>query len=195
MLVKDVIRLAKYKLKNVAASKDNEALILSINLGISDLYNRFNLLIKSETLVCSSDLAVYTLRNEDVNMLLSVYDNNGIELKQSDVIDSMRYDYKLVNYKSFILRKPYTGYLYAVYKASPVLLMDENDRIDLPDAMLEALLAYVSYTVNDTINRDQKGATSYMYQVYDAICKRLDNEGYKIPLNTETTAIAFKGFV
>ena len=52
----------------------------------------------------------------------------------------MNYGYKILNYNSILLRKPREGYLYIVYKASPIALKDINDKVDIPDAMLDVLL-------------------------------------------------------
>lgn len=201
MLVQDILDLAKIKLGNLAISKNNNALIKMIYLGESELFRRFNLSIKSETIRINSNLSLYELRNNDVALLLSVYDREGVELKQSDVIDSKIWDYKIINYKSFILNKPSDGLLYAVYKASPTVLADPNDEIDLPDAMIDALLLYVAYMAHSTItsfDASKRGGmteSDLLYQKFLAACNELDMQGYKIPLNTETLSIRAKGYV
>ena len=201
MLVQDILDLAKIKLGNLAISKNNNALIKMIYLGESELFRRFNLSIKSETIRINSNLSLYELRNNDVALLLSVYDREGVELKQSDVIDSRVWDYKIINYKSFILNKPSDGLLYAVYKASPIVLADPNDEIDLPDAMIDALLLYVAYMAHSTItsfDASKRGGmteSDLLYQKFIAACNELDMQGYKIPLNTETLSIRAKGYV
>ena len=146
MLVRDMMRMAKVRLQNVAASRDDQALLSYINMGIAELYRRFDLRANSETVVTNDNLALYELRNSDVLMILSLFDKTGKELIQTDILDSNQYDYKLVNYRSFLLRKPFNGYIYVLYKASAIPLADENDIIDLPDAMLDALLAHITYS-------------------------------------------------
>ena len=201
MLVQDILDLAKIRLGNLAISKNNNALIKMIYLGESELFRRFNLSIKSETIRINSNLSLYELRNNDVALLLSVYDREGVELKQSDVIDSRIWDYKIINYKSFILNKPNDGLLYAVYKASPIVLADPNDEIDLPDAMIDALLLYVAYMAHSTItsfDASKRGGmteSDLLYQKFLSACNELDMQGYKIPLNTETLSIRAKGYV
>ena len=143
----------------------------------------------------NENLALYELRNEDVSLLLGVYDKTGRELQQTDVFDSKHYEYKLVNYRSFLLHRPFNGLLYTAYKASPTLLKDMNDRIDLPDAMIDALLAYVAYMSHTTINRDNINEANTYNQRFDTACRELEMQGYKIPLHTETLALHAKGFV
>ena len=195
MKLSEIINLAKVRLQNIVVSKDQSVLISFINLGMSELYRRFNLSIKGETLVTTHDLALYELREPDVDMLLAVYDKLGKELRQSDVLDSMDYEYKIINYRSFVLRKPFDGYLYAVYKASPTRLTDLDDEVDLPNGMIPALLTYVAYMANSTINRDNQSEAGNQYQIFTMQCTDLEMQGFKIPLNTEKYAVQCRGFV
>ena len=195
MYVRDIVELVKIKLHNLPIAKNEDALIKFIYLGTSELFRRFNLSIKSETITVNENLALYELRNEDVSLLLGVYDKTGRELQQTDVFDSKHYEYKLVNYRSFLLHRPFNGLLYTAYKASPTLLKDMDDRIDLPDAMIDALLAYVAYMSHTTINRDNINEANTYNQRFDTACKELEMQGYKIPLHTETLALHAKGFV
>lgn len=195
MKVQELIDLARIRLQSLQVSENTNALISFINLGMNELYRKFNLAIRSETITVNSDLALYELRNDDVQMLLTIYNKFGRELTQSDVLDSMDYDYKIVNYRSFLLRKPFDGYLYAVYKATPTKLVDVNDTVDLPDSMVNALLTYVAYMANNTINRDNQQEAANQYQIFRDLCTELDMQGFKIPLNTEKVAVQARGFV
>ena len=195
MIVQDIISLIQIRSQHLAIAKNNDAIIHFINLGMEELYRRFNLSIKSETVLTVSDIALYELANEDVQMLLSLNHRTGIEMKQSDVLDSMNYDYKIVNYRSFILRKPFDGYVYAIYKASPVMLRDINDKIKLPGTMIPALLTYVMYMSHDVINRDNKTESNNFYKMFELQCRELDLQGFTVPLNTESTAVQARGYV
>ena len=202
MLVQDILDIAKIRLSNLAITKKDDVLIKAIYLGMSELFRRFNLSIKSETIRVNPDLALYELRNNDVSLLLSVYDRSGKELKQTDIIDSREWDYKIVNYRSFMLNKPQEGLLYAVYKASPIKIADYQDEIDLPDAMIDALILYIAYIAHGTISSfssvNGKGGvaeTDAFYQKFLAACNELEMQGFKIPLNTETLSVRVKGYV
>ena len=196
MFVSDITEIAKVTfLNNLAISRNDTALMKFIYLGVSELYRRFNLSVKSETIITSDNLTVYELKNEDVNMLLSVYDRTGRELQQTDITDSLMFEYKLLNYKSFLLRHPSNGLLYAVYKASPKPLSDLTDRIELPDAMMDALLTYVAYVGHSTINKDNINEASAYSQRFDIACKELEMQGYRINLSTESLALQAKGYI
>ena len=195
MKVQEIVDLVKIRCPNIVVSTDNNAVINLINIAVIELYRRFNLKIKSETVVTTDDLALYTLRNNDVDMIVSVSDKFGREFKQSDTSDSMEYDYKLLNYRTILLRKPMEGYIYVIYKASPIALKDVNDEIDIPDAMLDALLTYISYMLSNTVNQDNKNEASMFYQMFEKKCQELDSQGYKVPLFIERPAIQVKGYV
>ena len=196
MFVSDITEIAKVTfLNNLAISRNDTALIKFIYLGVSELYRRFNLSVKSETIITSGNLTVYELKNEDVNMLLGVYDRTGRELQQTDVMNSLMFEYKLLNYKSFLLRHPFDGLLYTVYKASPKSLNTLEDRIELPDAMMDALLTYVAYVGHSTINKDNINEASAYSQRFDIACRELEMQGYRINLSTESLALQAKGYV
>ena len=194
--VKEIMELAKITfLNNIAIQNNDEALIRLVHLGVSELYRRFNLSIKSETVITSSNLSLYEIKNPNVSLLLGVYDTNGRELVQTDVSNSLLFEYKLVNYRSFLLRTPFDGRLYAIFKASPNKFTSPEDIIDLPDAMTDALLTYVAYLGHSSINRDNINEASAYLQRFNVSCKELEMQGYKIALDTETINLITKGFV
>ena len=196
MKVLDIVEIAKFTfLNNLAISRNDKALIKFTHLGVSELYRRFNLSIKSETIITSSNLSLCELKNSDVSLLLSVYDRTGRELRQTDIMDSITYEFKILNYRSFMLKNPTDGLLYAIYKASPIPLENLEDRIDLPDAMIDALLTYVAYIGHSTINKDNINEASAYLQRFDIACRELEMQGYRIALSTESLALQAKGFI
>lgn len=195
MKVEDLLAMAKLRCPNVPVSKNADIVINIVNLGIAELYRKFNLKVKSETVLTTTDLALYTLRNDDVELILFLYDKFGRELQSSDVLDSLHYDYKLVNYNSFLLRKPFDGYVYVVYKASPIKVVDANDHIDLPDCMIDTLMSYILYALTSTINTDQKNEANAYYLLFNQQCQELINQGYKVSLTSESAAVQVKGYV
>ena len=196
MTVGELVELVKVRcVDTLALAKKPDVIIKFISLGVSELYNKFNLSIKSETLVETVQKTLYELRNPDVNLLLTVYDSTGRELRQTDTYDARDFDYKILNYRSFLLKNPIEGeLLHAVYKASPPVLKDVNDTVDLPESMIEALLTYVSYVGHGTINKDNMQEASFYMQRFQQLCMELDAQGYRIPLNSETLSVYSKGY-
>lgn len=195
MQVKDVMALAKIRLQHIAVAKDDAMLIRLTNYGVSDLSNRFNLDIKSETVALNPNLALYELQNDNVQMLLTLYDPTGRELQQPSTLNGIDYDFKIVNYRSFMIKNPRHSFVFALYKANPIELKDEDDIIDIPQAMMDALVCYVVYAAQGTINRDNMNESGYCYQRYLEACTQLELQGYRVPLNTEVLSVQSKGFV
>ena len=194
MIVQDVIDIAKMGfLNNLNVSNKEDTLVKFVYLGVSELYRRFNLSIKVETILTNPMLSLYELRSPDVSLLLSLYDSRGRELKQTDVL-SGQHDYKIMNFRSFLLEHPKDGTVFAVYKASAPPLTDATDIIDLPDSMMDALLCYVAYLGHSTINKDNVNEANQFFQRFEHRCQDLDNQGYRIPLNTETISVRLKGY-
>ena len=164
-------------------------------MGVSDLYRRFNMAIKIETIRTNPDLTLYELRSPDVNLIFALYDKCKREMKQSDVLGSPDWEYKILNYRSFLLNNPRDSVVFAVYKGSSEKLTSMDQVIDLPDSMFDALLKYVAYMGHSTINKDNVNEASQYFNRYEAACIQLENQGYKIPLDTERIAVALKGYV
>ncbi len=201
MLVQEIVDTVRNStLLNLNFKKDESIVFSYIQLGLSDLYNRLNLGIKSEVMRVTPAVYLYEMKNKDVNLLLDIYDSEGKPLVQSDVAEHDKYDYKMINYKSFLLKNPPEGQVTCIYKAAPVKVTEMNQDIDLPYAMLEALTLYVGYIANVTVskasaNRSNLPEMSSLYQQYLQAINNLITQGYQISIATETRAIQEKGFV
>ena len=195
MLVQDIIDLCLIRYNNITTTKNTTALIKIIYLGVSELFRRFNLSIKTEVVLIHEGGTLYELRFPDVSLLLGLFSEEGVPLIQSDIINSSNYDYKQINYKSFALVKPFDGHLVAVYKASPIKIDSATDVIPLPDVMITVLLDYVGFMIHTSVNRDGVAESTIYKKLFDANCTELENQGYRIPLDIETFSIKEKGYV
>ena len=65
-----------------AVNKSDEIIVSYINLGLIELFKRFNISVKAEVVKTSPATPFYTLRNSDINLVLSCISNEGIELKK-----------------------------------------------------------------------------------------------------------------
>ena len=202
MILNDVIEICKLRLKNIAKSRDDEWVSRIIHLGVVDLYNRFNLRVSSEVIETSAGLPMYEVRDPSCEMIISLYDTNGNELMQSDVLGSILWQWKQINFRSFLLNKPKDGQIICAFKASPRIVRDVEAHLDLPEVFIEALIMYVIYMTSSTVqsqasttgHRQGNEAQTYR-QMYEDECNRLIMMGYKINLNTERLPIQVKGFV
>lgn len=194
-ITNDIIEIAKLgPLNNLAVAKNNNALIKFVYLGVSELFRRFNLSIKVETIQTTPELALYELKNKDVSLMIGLYNSYQQEMRQTDTLGGI-HDYKLINYRSFLLAHPKNDLLFALYKGTPAPITSLEDEIDLPDAMMDALITYVSYMGHSTINKDNINESSAYLKRFDSACMELENQGYKIPLISESINLRLKGFV
>lgn len=197
-----ILNLLRNQLSNWNISRNDDALLAYINMGVIDLYEKFNFGIRSETVRIVPEQVVYNLKNDDVNLVLKVYNEDGQELNSSDVVDGISWDYKLINFKTIIINNPnkVDGLLYVLYKSSPVPIVDANDYIDLPDAFKEALMLYAMYLGTATIHSEASNeyrswdTKSVFYQLYTSKCAELNSLGYKIPIDSEGMSILAKGY-
>jgi hypothetical protein len=198
MTVKELIDLAQNTVLTQLPLGNNthrETIKLCFYLGMLELYKRFNLLIKTEVIHTCEETSVYDLRNTDVNQVLSIYDESGKELTAQNVIGSDNYDYKQLNYRSFLLTHPKDEYLMFVYKASPAMIYSEDDVLDLPSDMICALIDYVAYRGHSTINRDNVVEANSYYVRFEKDCIELEAQGYKVNLSPAAMPVQFKGFI
>ena len=202
MILNDVVEICKLRLKNIAKSRDDDYIIRIIHMGIVDLYNRFNLKVASEVIETSAGLPMYEVRDPSCEMVISLYNTNGDELRQSDVLGSREWQWKQINFRSFLLSKPKDGQIICAYKASPRIVRDMDAHLELPEVFIEALVMYVIYMTSATVQSQastvghRQGSEAQTYrQMYEEECNRLIMMGYKINLNTERLPIQVKGFI
>ena len=198
----NLLELVKVQL-NVwtAVVTDDFALMQFLNMGLSDLYEKFNLNLKTETLQFTPEQAVYNLKNDDVNLILKIYNELGEELNSSDVISSADWDYKLVNYKTFVFHNKdlKEGLLYVLYKAAPIEIQDKNDTLDIPNSFKEALMLYMMYlgtsTSHSQTNIAANGNQNNLFQqLYTQKCAELLQLGYMMPIDSEGLPILARGY-
>ena len=198
----DLINLVKIQLDNWNISRNKEALYQYLNMGLLDLYEKFNLSIRTETIHIVPEQAVYDLKGDDVNLIIKIYDELGQELNSSDVIESKDWDYKFVNYKTFVYhnKKQKDGLLYVLYKAAPIQVSDEYDTLDIPSIFKEALMLYMMYLGTATIHSEASNeyrswdTKSVFYTLYTQKCTELMQQGYKMPIDSEGMPIYAKGY-
>lgn len=195
MKVSEILTLAKSSfLSQIAVKNNDEAILLYISLALTELYDRFNLSIKTEVITTNNATSVYDLRSEDISQVLAVYDSNRKELISASVISDDSYDYKQLNFRTFLLTNPKDEELFFVYKASSPTILNINDNIAIPNAMVIALLNYVAYLGHTGINRDGKNEADGYLIKFENSCNKLELQGYKINLSTASLSVHSKGF-
>jgi len=198
MTVQDVMDYAKAGELSQVSYNDTDVLSY-INLGLLELYKRFNLRIGIEALSIRNTMTIYTLRNKDINELISVYNRDGKELRfrnqESQFTDSC-YDIEQLSYNTFIVPNPPDEDLFTfVYKASPIMVREVGDEIEMPDAMLEALLHYIGYRAHGSVDGNINAENNTHYMRFEKSCEQLKNMGYLFNSVPYDIAVAEKGYV
>lgn len=195
MKVKDIISLVKVTSLHNLVIPNEEDLLTMVYLGLSELYLKFDLLIKTVPVKITSLTPVYDLRVNDLNRVIAVYSANGSELTTSSIIGDYNYDYKQITYKTFVFQRPIDSTVYFIYNASPERLESMEDELDMPNAFMAALMDYVAYLGHSRINQDGSVESNLYLQRFIAGCNVLVAKGYKINRATETLAIQNSGLV
>jgi hypothetical protein len=197
MKVDFVVKLARsgelHSLSNKTVT--DEVIIDYINLGIIELYKRFNISTRVEVIQTTTATPVYTVRAERLNQILVIYDCNGKELTTQSVVEDEQYDYSLLSYNTILLTNPQDEFLTVVYKAAPPIVYSVEDEIDIPYAMLEALLHYIGYRAHGSINGNINQENNTHYMRFDKSCNLLAKEGYVVEPLVDTRAVEHKGFI
>lgn len=198
MKVRDIIEYAQYgELKQLSLKDDVSALLSFINLGLVELYKRFNLSIKTEIIQTVPEIKVYNLRNTDISNILIVYNSKGEKLSFKQVTDEdEEYDITQLSYNSFLFREPNNEEIMFLYKASPEFVNNEEDEIKIPKDMFNALLNYIAYKGQMTMNK-QNNLQSPMvnfYNIFDKECQDLEQRGYNVDLFSTESAVQKWGF-
>ena len=178
-----------------AVNKSDEIFVSYINLGLIELFKRFNISVKAEVVKTSPTTPFYTLRNSDINLVLSCISNEGIELKKQMSIGDTEYDIKMVSNTSFLLTVPTDTELLFIYRASSEIITTTTVDVELPSVMLEALLHYVGYRAHGSVNGEINSESNTHYMRFEKSCNVLKTEGYDT-LSTELISqpIGLKGF-
>jgi len=175
--------------------KTDKVIIHYVNLALIELYKRFNLKTKVEVVETSVSTPVYTLRSSDVNQVVSVYDSLNRELSDKRTVEDDQYDYTQINYNTFMLQKPVDGELLFVYKAAPTLVTSVSDELELPYAMLEALLHYVGYRAHGAVDGNIQAENNTHYMRFGNSCSLLVAEGYAVDTAVVNVGVEKKGFI
>ena len=204
MTVKQVIDLAKAsELTGLPAASKDETVLGFINLGVLELYKRFTLSVE-EWIIALEDGQSYYTAPEDFMWIIAAYGEVGMDsVQEVNVLPVNEEDNPLsintVGWNKVQVPLSVTGaYVSIIYAATPevysVTGMDKT--VNIPPQMIEALLAYIGWRANSTIDTGIQTEDTVWYNRFESSCSRLEVKGF-INANdvVMTNRLNMRGFV
>ena len=204
MTVKQVIDLAKAsELTGLPAASKDETVLGFINLGVLELYKRFTLSVE-EWIIALEDGQSYYTAPEDFMWIIAAYGEVGMDsVQEVNVLPVNEEDNPLsintVGWNKVQVPLSVTGaYVSIIYAATPEVysITDMNKTVNIPPQMVEALLAYIGWRANSTIDTGIQTEDTVWYNRFESSCSRLEVKGF-ITANdmVMTNRLNMRGFV
>ena len=204
MTVKQVIDLAKAsELTGLPVASKDETVLGFINLGVLELYKRFTLSVE-EWIIALEDGQSYYTAPEDFMWIIAAYGEVGMDsVQEVNVLPVNEEDNPLsintVGWNKVQVPLSVTGaYVSVIYAATPEVysITDMNKTVNIPPQMIEALLAYIGWRANSTIDTGIQTEDTVWYNRFESSCSRLEVKGF-INANdmVMTNRLNMRGFV
>ena len=204
MTVRQVIDLAKAsELTGLPAASKDETVLGFINLGVLELYKRFTLSVE-EWIIALEDGQSYYTAPEDFMWIIAAYGEVGMDsVQEVNVLPVNEEDNPLsintVGWNKVQVPLSVTGaYVSIIYAATPEVysVADMDKTVNIPPQMIEALLAYIGWRANSTIDTGIQTEDTVWYNRFESSCSRLEVKGF-INANdvVMTNRLNMRGFV
>ena len=204
MTVKQVIDLAKAsELTGLPVASKDETVLGFINLGVLELYKRFTLSVE-EWIIALEDGQSYYTAPEDFMWIIAAYGEVGMDsVQEVNVLPVNEEDNPLsintVGWNKVQVPLSVTGaYVSIIYAATPEVysVTDMDETVNIPPQMIEALLAYIGWRANSTIDTGIQTEDTVWYNRFESSCSRLEVKGF-INANdmVMTNRLNMRGFV
>ena len=204
MTVRQVIDLAKAsELTGLPAASKDETVLGFINLGVLELYKRFTLSVE-EWIIALEDGQSYYTAPEDFMWIIAAYGEVGMDsVQEVNVLPVNEEDNPLsintVGWNKVQVPLSVTGaYVSIIYAATPEVysIADMDKTVNIPPQMIEALLAYIGWRANSTIDTGIQTEDTVWYNRFESSCSRLEVKGF-INANdvVMTNRLNMRGFV
>ena len=160
MIVGQVIDMAKVSELNGLGIANNDAAIIGfLNLGMLELYKRFTLKYEEYIITLDENVSIYTMP-ADYMWIIAAY--GDLDARSGDFVNLIPVNEEdnpaSINTSSWnkiqIPVNTQGSHISIIYVAKPTVytVSDMDVELDLPPQMIEALLAYIGYRGNSTID-------------------------------------------
>ncbi len=197
--------LQEAELKQLKIKDDKKVILGFINLGILEIYKRFNLWEKEAIITTVTGKHLYKLDGTDTDvaidlsdhqfmMIEQMFDEDGTELVLNDELDPLSVTTPRYNEVEFVDVTD-GAEIGAIYRAAPVFLLHEKQQIPLPPQFFEALFHYVGYRGHGSVKGDLKSENNSHYQRFEKSCASVEYHGLFIQDDLQSTKFEDRGFV
>ncbi len=184
MLISGVIDMARSgELSNLSEDSFTDTKIIGyINLGLIELYKRFQLRSAEAIVTMESDSTLYTLDPTDTRVqmdataldIMSIqeaYDESGAQLTIN--VENDGYGIMTPSFNQVQIPNPAEGEkIGVVYLAGPTFITLPTQTLALPISLLEALLHYVGYRAHGSVDGNVQAENNTHYQRFEASVNR-----------------------
>jgi hypothetical protein len=176
MKISEVISLAQNgELKQLAIRTNKEALMQYIFLGMIALYEQFNLKTKEVIINLEEGKTEYKLP-EDCFRIEAIYNEDGEEYilnNEDDALSILQPSFDTIQ-----VPNPEDGAAISIiYSAYPTPITSEEQVLELPLTLLDALLNYVAYKACISPDSKQQANSTIFYQKYQLNCEEAKKNG------------------
>lgn len=193
MIVQDLINLAKAgELQQVAVKDDTATVVSFINLGLTELYKRFQLKTNEHIITLQTGVTIYDMPTDFLN-LIAAYDevpvpslgfDTGVTMAPIPINEENNpLSINTVSYNQIQVPVISNGaYISIIYAAKPNVVTVDNlsAELDIPDGLIEPLLHYVGYRGHGAINGNIQTEANTHYMRFEASCKKARELGVAI---------------
>lgn len=217
MTVKDVIEYVRYSelancgiIRNLYSEDKKEvenaqkAIISYINLGLIELYKRFNLRTEEIIITMEESKTIYTLdeKNGPINSIIGIYDEQGNEYvlnSENDALSILTPSYNTIQ----VPNPSKDDVLYVIYNSAPdpIIWEDKPETLDkvipIPPVLYEPLFKYIGYRGCTGVGKDTQIDIQAYYNAFLQSCETVKMLGV-IPTDdplVSGTKLELKGFV
>lgn len=204
MLVQSLVDMAaKSELRNLSVKDDADTVISYINLGLIELYKRFDLEIKEHVIALQESVEIYDMP-ADFMSIVAAY--GEVAATSTDTVNILPVNVEddplsinTVNWYQVQIPLSTAGsYVSLVYSTSaPYLTVaDLTGTLPIPVSLVEALLHYVGYRGHAALDGNVQAESNTHYQRFEASCTRAREYGVLTPDDVSMrTRITSRGFV
>lgn len=185
MTVRQVIDLAKAsELNGLGKASTDEVVVGYINLAMIELYKRFGLRNKEWIIELVDGVDIYTM---PADFMWAVAAYGEVDIRSTETVNQLPINEEdnplsvnTVSWNKLQVPVAVSGaYISVIYVASPDVYTVNGleEVLDLPPQMLEALLAYVGYKGNSTIDSGVQTEDNAWYIRFEASCNKIREYG------------------